>query len=105
LTLSPVACDIACRNGSQFFFWLTEASVEITPKLISGVCAPAATAEATIVKAAAAQVRTARIIAILLSVTRCLERDDFSSNRHPALAYWWSMIFSENRYPLFGIML
>src|SRR5213080_748908 len=34
-----------------------------------------------------------------------LKRDDFSSNRHPALAYWWSMIFSENRYPLFGIML
>jgi hypothetical protein len=34
-----------------------------------------------------------------------LERDDFSSNRHPALAYCWSMIFSENRYPLFGIML
>src|SRR5262249_30760005 len=22
-----------------------------------------------------------------------LERDDFSSNRHPALPYWWSMIF------------
>jgi hypothetical protein len=34
-----------------------------------------------------------------------LERDDFSSNRHPALLYWWSMIFSENRYPLFGIIL
>jgi hypothetical protein len=34
-----------------------------------------------------------------------LERDDFSSSRHPALAFWWSMIFSENRYPLFGIML
>src|SRR5262249_1264077 len=34
-----------------------------------------------------------------------LERDDFSSNRHPALAFWWSIIFSENRYPLFGIML
>ena len=33
-----------------------------------------------------------------------LERDDFSSNRHPALAFCWSMIFSENRYPLFGIM-
>jgi hypothetical protein len=33
------------------------------------------------------------------------ERDDFSSNRHPALAFSWSMIFSENRYPLFGIML
>src|SRR5215211_8034139 len=41
-----------------------------------------------------------------------LERD-FSSNRHPALGYCWSMIFSENRYPaqiksgpsFFGIML
>jgi hypothetical protein len=28
-----------------------------------------------------------------------------SSNRHPALAPRSSMIFSENRYPLFGIML
>jgi len=44
---------------------------------------------------------------------RWLERDDFSSNRHPALGYCWSMIFSENRYPariksgpgFFGIML
>jgi hypothetical protein len=34
-----------------------------------------------------------------------LERDDLSSNRHPALASCLSMIFSENRYPLFGIML
>src|SRR5260370_15974200 len=34
-----------------------------------------------------------------------LERDDFSLNCHPALAYCLSMIFSENRYPLFGIML
>jgi hypothetical protein len=34
-----------------------------------------------------------------------VERDDISSNRHPALAFCWSMIFSENRYPLFGIML
>ena len=34
-----------------------------------------------------------------------LERDDFSSNCHPALAYCWSMIFPENRFPLFGIML
>jgi hypothetical protein len=38
-------------------------------------------------------------------IIRSLERDDFSSNRDPALAYWWSMIFPENRYPLFGIML
>jgi hypothetical protein len=34
-----------------------------------------------------------------------LERDDFSSNRHPALTPFWSMMFSENLYPLFGIML
>jgi hypothetical protein len=34
-----------------------------------------------------------------------LEQDDFSSNHHPALMLCWSMIFSENRYPLFGIML
>src|SRR5436853_47551 len=34
-----------------------------------------------------------------------LDRDDFSSNRHPALAFWWSTIFSENRFTLFGIML
>ena len=36
---------------------------------------------------------------------QALERDDFPSNRHPALGYCWSMIFSENRHPLFGIML
>jgi hypothetical protein len=34
-----------------------------------------------------------------------LERDDFSSNRHPALSFCLSMIFSENQYPLFRIML
>jgi len=34
-----------------------------------------------------------------------LERDDFSSNRHPALFFCLSMIFSENRFPLFRIML
>src|SRR5271166_5961327 len=28
-----------------------------------------------------------------------LERDDFSSNRDPALSFCLSMIFSENRYP------
>jgi hypothetical protein len=35
------------------------------------------------------------------SLDQDLERDDFSSNRHPALAFWWSMIFPK----LFGIML
>jgi hypothetical protein len=34
-----------------------------------------------------------------------LERGDFSSNRHPALSFCLGMIFSENRYPLFRIML
>jgi flavorubredoxin len=34
-----------------------------------------------------------------------LYRDDFSSNRHPDLVSCLSMIFSENRFPLFGIML
>ena len=28
-------------------------------------------------------------------LARPRERDDFSSNRHPALVHWWSMIFSE----------
>jgi hypothetical protein len=36
---------------------------------------------------------------------RPLERDDFSSSRHPALPVCLGMIFSENRWPLFGIML
>jgi len=34
-----------------------------------------------------------------------LARDDFSSNRHLAHLFCLSMIFSENRYPLFRIML
>jgi hypothetical protein len=34
-----------------------------------------------------------------------LERGDFSSNRHPALSFCLSMIFPENRYTLFRIML
>jgi hypothetical protein len=33
------------------------------------------------------------------------ERDEFRMNRHRALAYCLSMIFSENRFPLFRIML
>ena len=37
--------------------------------------------------------------------TAMLERDGFSSHRHHALTYSWSMMFSENRYPLFGITL
>jgi hypothetical protein len=34
-----------------------------------------------------------------------LERDDFSSKRHPSPAFCLRMIRSENRFPLFGIML
>jgi hypothetical protein len=40
-----------------------------------------------------------------MSFLSALKRDDFSSSRHPTLVSWWSMNFSENRYPLFGIML
>jgi hypothetical protein len=34
-----------------------------------------------------------------------LERDEILSNRHLAPAFSLSMILSENRFPLFGIML
>jgi hypothetical protein len=34
-----------------------------------------------------------------------LEQDGFSSNRHLALSFCLSMILSENRFPLFRIML
>jgi len=34
-----------------------------------------------------------------------LERDELWFDRHPALAFCLSMIFSENRIPLFRIML
>jgi hypothetical protein len=34
-----------------------------------------------------------------------LKRDGFRLNRHRAPDLWWSVIFSENRYPLFRIML
>jgi hypothetical protein len=34
-----------------------------------------------------------------------LERDEIWLDRHPALAFCLSMIFSENRIPLFRIML
>jgi hypothetical protein len=41
----------------------------------------------------------------VLAELQRLERDGFSSNRHQALTSCRSMMFSENRYPLFGIML
>jgi hypothetical protein len=34
-----------------------------------------------------------------------LKRDEIKMNRHRALGYCLSMIFSENRYTLFRIML
>ena len=40
-----------------------------------------------------------------LALVLCLDRDDFSSNSSSRSSFWWNMIFSENRYPLFGIML
>jgi hypothetical protein len=35
---------------------------------------------------------------------RTIEQHDLSLNRLPALSHYLSMIFSENRYPLFRIM-
>ena len=51
--------------------------------------------------------RSERAIALHLDGARqpALDRDDFSSNRHPDLVSCLSMIFSENRCTLFGIML
>jgi hypothetical protein len=40
-----------------------------------------------------------------LQAISCLERDEIELNRHPAPAFCLSMIFSESRFPLFGIML
>jgi hypothetical protein len=39
------------------------------------------------------------------STAPALERDELWFDRHPALAFCLSMIFSENRIPLFRIML
>jgi len=36
---------------------------------------------------------------------RALKRDEIRLTRHRALGLWLSMIFSENRYTLFRIML
>ena len=41
----------------------------------------------------------------LSGLSDVLERDGFRLNQHRALDLWWSMNFSENRYPLFRIML
>src|ERR1700733_11150608 len=41
----------------------------------------------------------------LQATARRIERNGFKLNRHRALDLWRSMIFSENRYPLFRIML
>ena len=35
----------------------------------------------------------------------CRTRSRTTAFRHLTSGLWWSMIFSENRYPLFGIML
>jgi len=37
--------------------------------------------------------------------TRRLDWDNSSSNNHPNLSFCSSMVFSENRYPLFRIVL
>jgi hypothetical protein len=52
----------------------------------------------------AASVVVGMAFGIALSPGR-LKRNNFSLNRYFALGCYLSMIFSENRYPLFGIML
>jgi len=42
---------------------------------------------------------------MLQSAHSLLERGEVWFGRHPALAICLSVIFSENRFPLFGIML
>jgi hypothetical protein len=42
---------------------------------------------------------------ISLALYPAESRMTFSSNYHPALIIWWSMIFSENWFPFFGIVL
>jgi len=41
----------------------------------------------------------------LFSIVKAKGLDAIAQRAAQLLAYWWSMIFSENRYPLFGIML
>ncbi|HXL29220.1 MAG TPA: hypothetical protein VN968_08015, partial [Bradyrhizobium sp.] len=57
------------------------------------------------VRAGAGDLAVRHVAAAGIFVFSILERDDFSSDRHPALSFCLSMIFSENRYPLFRIML
>jgi hypothetical protein len=40
-----------------------------------------------------------------IAINFAAEQDDFSSNRHPAPSSCLRMIFSENRFPLFRLML
>ena len=47
----------------------------------------------------------ALVAALALTAVNFLERDDVSQNRHHALSFCWSMIFSNNRMPLIGTML
>src|SRR5580704_9903573 len=56
---------MASTNGSQFFFCFNDASVEITPKLISVVCACALKIEVVRVSAMAVPVRNCRHISCL----------------------------------------
>jgi hypothetical protein len=62
---------------------------------------------AALIMAASATLR--KMLRIIFKFLHCLgvtpERDDFSSNRHPALSFCLSMILSENRCTLSRIML
>src|SRR5262249_1277933 len=74
------------------------------PLLPGGAGSIAGIAIGFVARGAGSGLRPARLQTLVPGI-HVLKRDDASSKRHRALASCLSMIFSENRYTLFGIML
>src|SRR5262249_56510251 len=74
------------------------------PLLPGGAGSIAGIAIGFVARGAGSGLRPARLQTLVPGI-HVLKREDFSSNRHRALAHCLSMILSENRYTLFGIML
>jgi hypothetical protein len=107
LKLAPMWCSPRYLSPQPGLVRVAQCNAQVgQARLAMGRGGPAGSISAKHALASSPQAAIARprdqfIAAALAS----LERDEFSSNRHPALALCLSMIFSENRYPLFGIML
>jgi addiction module HigA family antidote len=108
----PVTADTALRLGKFFktgaAFWMNiQARFDL--ETAEDVLAPQIKKSASYEARESDANRAHRVSCNLKLDTRhdvqSLERDDFSSNRHPALSFCLNMIFSENRLPLFRIML